>query len=121
VGAGVTVGDIHWVRLPAVNGHEQGGRRPAVIVQDDRYAGDLPVVLVVPLTTALAAMRFPGTTLIQPTSENGLHRESVALVFQLRAVDRRRVEDRIGAVGQEALAEAFVELDKLTGRAEETV
>jgi mRNA interferase MazF len=86
----MTIGDIHWVQLPAANGHEQGGRRPAVILQNDAYAGRLPVVLVVPLTTARAAMRFAGTTLIRPTAENGLQQASVALVFQLRAIDRRR-------------------------------
>jgi mRNA interferase MazF len=67
----MTVGDIHWVQLPAVTGHEQGGHRPAAILQDDHYARVLPVVLVVPLTTARAAMRFAGTTLIRPTAENG--------------------------------------------------
>jgi len=112
----VTVGDIHWVQLPAANGREQWGRRPAVILQDERYAGGLPVVLVVPLTTARAALRFAGSTLIQPTVENGLRQVSVALVFQLRAIDRRRVEERLGSVSAEVLHEMFVELDKLTGR-----
>ena len=81
---------------------EQRGRRPAVVFQDDDYGGDLPVVLVVPLTTARAAMRFAGTTLIQPTAENGLRQASVALVFQLRAIDRSRVQERIGAVDAES-------------------
>jgi mRNA-degrading endonuclease toxin of MazEF toxin-antitoxin module len=51
-----------------------------VILQNDEYAGRLPIVLVVPLTTARAAMRFAGTTLIRPTAENGLQQASVALV-----------------------------------------
>jgi mRNA interferase MazF len=72
-GRSVIIGDIHWVQLPAANGREQRGRRPAVILQDDQYAGGLPVVLVIPLTTARAAMRFAGTALIRPTAENGLH------------------------------------------------
>jgi mRNA interferase MazF len=114
----MTVGDIHWVQLPTANGHEQGGRRPAVILQDDQYAGELPVVLVVPLTTARAAMRFAGTTLIRPMAENGLPQTSVALVFQLRAIDRRRVQERIGRVSPAVLQEMLTELDKLTGRAE---
>lgn len=71
-GRTVSVGDIHWVDLPGTNGREQWGRRPAVMFQDDDYGGDLAVVLVVPLTTARAAMRFAGTTLIHPTTENGL-------------------------------------------------
>jgi len=78
--------------------------------------GDLPVVLGVPLTTARAAMRFSGTTLIRPTAENGLRQASVALGFQLRAIDRRRIQEHIGAVSAEVLNAMFEELGKLTGR-----
>jgi mRNA interferase MazF len=113
----VIIGDIHWVQLPSANGREQGGRRPAVILQDDQYAGGLPVVLVIPLTTARAAIRFAGTVLIRPTAENGLRQASVALVFQLRAIDRRRIQERIGGVGAVVLDQILAELDKLTGRA----
>jgi mRNA interferase MazF len=114
----MSVGDIHWVELPAANGREQRGRRPAVILQDDHYAGTLPVVLVVPLTTARAAMRFAGTTLVRPMAENGLRQVSVALVFQLRAIDRRRIQERIGSVSEEVLHEIFEELGRLTGRSD---
>jgi mRNA-degrading endonuclease toxin of MazEF toxin-antitoxin module len=68
----VTVGDIHWIELPPGTGHEQSGRRPAVVVQDRSDAGALPVVLVVPLTTATATLRFPGIVLVHPDSDNGL-------------------------------------------------
>jgi mRNA-degrading endonuclease toxin of MazEF toxin-antitoxin module len=56
--------------------------------------------------------------LIHTTAENGLPQASVALVFQLRAIDRRRVQERIGSVSGAVLHELFAELDKLTGRAE---
>lgn len=92
------VGDIHWVELPPVNGHEQTGRRPAIIFQDDAFAGSLPVVLAIPLTTSTATLRFPGTLLLQPSADNGLRNASVALIFQLRAVDRSRVKEKIGFV-----------------------
>ena len=103
----MSVGDIHWVDLPTVNGHEQRGRRPAVVLQDDNYSGDLPVVLVVPLTTVRSAIRFAGTTFIRPTPGNGLQHESVALVFQLRAIDRRRFQERIGTVNTQVLRDCF--------------
>jgi mRNA interferase MazF len=61
-------------------------------------------------------MRFAGTVLIRPTAENGLSQVSVALVFQLRAIDRRRVQERIGSIGDTVLREMRAELDKLTGR-----
>jgi mRNA interferase MazF len=112
----VTVGEIHWIELPPGTGHEQSGRRPAIIVQDQAYAGLLPVVLVVPLTTSTATLRFPGTVLIPAGPENGLRQPSVALVFQMRAVDRRRIGDRIGTVSADILAGIFAALDKLLGR-----
>lgn len=110
-------GDIHWVELPPTSGHEQVGRRPAVILQDDAYAGSLPLVIVVPLTGATAAARFAGTLVLEPTVENGLRTTSVALVFQVRAVDRRVVQEKLGGVGIAALAEVYALLDLLTGRA----
>lgn len=110
------VGDIVWVRLPAGAGHEQAGRRPAVILQEDRFAAASPLILVAPLTTAPVTLRFPATLAIEPTPTNGLRQSSVILVFQLRAVDRRLIEGRIGVVESELLAEIFEALDKLTGR-----
>jgi mRNA interferase MazF len=88
----MTVGDIHWVELPSDGGREQQGRRPAIIVQDDGYAGRLPTVLVIPLSSARAALSFAGTTLIRATAQRGLRLDSVALAFQLRAIDRSRVK-----------------------------
>lgn len=109
----MTVGEIHWIELPPGTGHEQSGRRPAVIVQDQTYAGLLPVVLVIPLTTATATLRFPGTVLIPISPENGLRQPSVALVFQMRAV---RIGGRIGTVSADVIAEIFLALDRLLGR-----
>lgn len=112
----MSVGDIHWVDLPAANGREQQGRRPAVIMQDESYGEDLSVILVAPLTTARAAGRFAGTTLVQPNSENGLTQESVVLVFQLRAIDRRRLRGRNGVLNAQDLDSMYEELGRLTGR-----
>jgi mRNA interferase MazF len=109
-------GAIHWVGFPTSNGREQAGRRPAIIVQDEVIADALPVVFAIPVTGSLAALRFPGTVAIDPTSENGLSSRSVALVFQLRAVDRRRIEERAGVLSDEMLGKLFAALDQLLGR-----
>ncbi|MBC8233692.1 type II toxin-antitoxin system PemK/MazF family toxin [bacterium] len=112
----MNIGDIHWIQLPATGGREQTGHRPAVIVQDETYAGNLPLVLIIPLTTATAALRFAGTLMINPTVSNGLKQASVALVFQLRAVDRSRIKDKIGTVSDEVMSKIFATLDRLMGR-----
>ena len=109
-------GDLYWVRLPEVDGREQAGIRPAVIVQDPVAGGALPTVLVVPLTSQLAAARFPGTLRIEPDDENQLSMTSVLLVFQLRAIDRRRLAGRLGRIGSAQLERIYEMLDELLGR-----
>lgn len=88
------LGDIYLVDLPQIGGHEQMGKRPAIILQEDEY--NLPTVLIVPLTTKMKALDFAGTILIKPDDRNHLDRESIALAFQLRAIDRKRLSKKIG-------------------------
>ena len=77
---------------------------------------DLPTTLIVPLTSKLDALRFPNTVLVEADSQNGLRRASVALVFQLTAVDRRYITDCLGDVSKEVLEEIWLAFNKLTGR-----
>ena len=90
------VGEIYTVEIPPTNGHEQAGTRPAIVVQAPQFESRLPTALIVPLTSRLAAQAFPGTFVISPDTENNLTLPSVALVFQLRAIDKRRLKRRIG-------------------------
>ena len=120
VGGGrkVNVGDIRWVDFPQANGREQQGRRPAIVMQDDGYAGSLPTTMVIPLSTAKRALRFAGTALVDATPQSGLRQESVALVFQFRAIDRRRVKERLGNISDEERDAVFDEMRKLIGQTE---
>jgi mRNA interferase MazF len=112
----VTPGELFWVEFPPSNGHEQFGRRPAIVLQDDTYAKDVSVVFVVPVTGQPANLRFPATVAIEPSNANGLLKSSVALVFQARAVDRKRVGKRIGVIEASFLTRVYDALDLLTGR-----
>lgn len=73
----MNVGDMHWVELAPRGGHAQAGRRPAIIMQSDAHAASLPTVLLIPLTTQMDALRFPGTALIEADAQNNLRRSSV--------------------------------------------
>lgn len=108
------VGEVRWIDLPARGGRAQAGRRPAIVVQ---AISSLPTTLVVPLTSQLDALRFAGTVLVEADSTNGLRRASVALVFQLTAVDTRSIAGRLGMVSSEVLKEIWTAFDKLIGRA----
>jgi len=104
------------VEFPGGAGRAQAGRRPAIVVQSEDAAASLPTVLMVPLTTQQDALRFPGTVLIEPDRRNGLSRASVALAFQLTAIDRRFVRSRLGGVDQASLNAVWSAFDEITDR-----
>lgn len=112
----MTLGDVLWVEFAAKGGHAQAGRRPAIIIQDEKASARIPTVLVVPLTSQLDALRFPGTVLVESDPDNGLRPSSVALVFQLTAIDQRYFGNRLGAISEAVLSDLFSALDELTGR-----
>lgn len=85
------------MEIPSSGGHEQAGMRPAIIVQASGLE-NLPTVLIVPLTSKLKAADFPFTFIIEPDSINNLDVVSVALIFQLRAIDKRRLKNKIGKI-----------------------
>ncbi|MCI0641261.1 MAG: type II toxin-antitoxin system PemK/MazF family toxin [Gemmataceae bacterium] len=109
-------GDVWRVRIPPSPGHAQTGERPAIIIQEDGFITSLPTVLIVPFTSTLAAARFGGTLIVQPDKQNGLTLPSVALVFQVRALDKRNCLTKLGALDHQTLDQVFDVLDRLTGR-----
>ena len=80
-------GDVLLVTLPPSDRREQSGRRPAVAVQTDQ-AGE-PMLMVAPVTSSLAALRFSFTVRVEPSPENGLTSSSIVMVFQTVLVDLR--------------------------------
>jgi mRNA interferase MazF len=90
----MTKGEIWVTDLPVKGGHVQRGVRPALILADATKS----IALVVPLTSALAAQRFPHTLFVEPTRSNGLEQPSVLLLFQLGAVDKRFLHRAIGTL-----------------------
>jgi mRNA-degrading endonuclease toxin of MazEF toxin-antitoxin module len=110
----MTVGDVCWVEFPARGGHAQAGRRPAIILQQS--IASLSTTLLVPLTSQLDALRFFGTVLLESDAQNGLRQHSVALVFQLTAVDNRFIKNKLGSISGRVLEQIYLTLDSLTGR-----
>jgi len=91
-------GEIYLVEIPVSGGHEQQVVRPAIIVQIAGNIDKIPTILIVPLTTKIKASMFPFTFVVEPDSINNLTSTSVALIFQLRAIDKKRIKNRIGSL-----------------------
>ncbi len=97
-------GDIYLVNLNPVQGREQAGHRP-VLVLSVNAINRLPLVITVVIGTKgeNVARDYPTNVRI-PSAESGLPMETVFLCFQLRALDPSRfVGVRAGKVSGSAL------------------
>ncbi len=96
-------GDIFFADLNPVVGSEQAGTRPVLVVQNDAANAFISTVTVVPLTSNLRAGRFLFTVLI-PAAQSGLPKDSVALAFQIRTLDKSRLRQKAGHLSEELMA-----------------
>ena len=64
-------GEMYWVEFDPVKGNEQGGLRPALVVQNDVGNRFSPTTVVVAITRTLPPKPFPFVVVIE-TNESGL-------------------------------------------------
>jgi mRNA interferase MazF len=88
-------GEIYFVNLDLTVGSEQGGRRPAVIIQNDVGNQYSPVVIAAAITSRPSTrQRLTDVTLNAGTA--GLELESRVLLNQIRTLDKRRIGKLVG-------------------------
>ena len=91
-------GEVYSLRLDPVEGSEQRGSRPAVVVSRDAINQASPVIVVCPLTDARHISRpYPSDVLVK-APEGGLTKNSVVLTGQIRAVAKIILLLRLGEV-----------------------
>ena len=97
-------GDVYLADLDPTKGSEQAGRRPVLILEDDRLIPATLTVVVVPFTTNLKMQNLP-TCVLVPAGEGGLRVDSVAIGHQIRALDKRGLVAHWGMLPPARLAE----------------
>ncbi len=83
-----------------VVGSEQGKKRPYVVVQHPGLCKKVRTRLAVPVTTSDGMIGAVGTVAL-PSGTGGLSKDSIALGFQIRAMDRTRFIKRVGLLSAE--------------------
>lgn len=89
----ISVQDIWLVTLDDTEGHEQDGTRPVIIMGVHTQS---KLTMITPCTGTIRATRFPDTHQLSPTFTNGLTKDSVALVYQTRALTTTRFIRKMG-------------------------
>lgn len=92
-------GDIYLVNLGPIQGHEQSGVRPAVVVQFNSLNRIFNTTIIVPLTTNLKNNGLITTHFLEKEN-TGLKKDSVALLYQVKAIDKRRLIKKIGQISE---------------------
>lgn len=92
-------GDIYYADLSPVVGSEQGGVRPVLIIQNDMGNRHSPTVIAAAITSQMNKARLP-THIELINQDCGLTRDSVVLLEQIRTLDKRRLRERMGHLGE---------------------
>lgn len=97
-------GDIYFADLSPVVGSEQGGVRPVLVVQNDvgnRYS---PTVIAAAITSKQDKAKLP-THIELGADRSGLQRDSIVLLEQIRTIDKKRLKEKMGSLGDDSMHE----------------
>ena len=96
-------GEIYFVNLNPVQGREQAGDRPVLVLSVDAINRLPLVVAVVVGTKGENVTRDYPTNVRVTTAESGLSTETIFLCFQIRSLDPRRFPAAPAGVVSEAV------------------
>lgn len=93
--------DIVMCDLTGAIGSEQSGRRPCIIVQNDKGNMYSTTVIIMPMSSKIKNYFQKTHTIIRSTSDTGLKTDSILLGEQMRVISSQRIICKIGSVVDE--------------------
>jgi len=96
-------GEIFFASLNPVQGSEQGGIRPVLVVQNDVGNQYSPTTIVAAITSQVDKSRLPTHVKIGG-AESGLKRDSLVLTEQIRTIDKARLQQKISELSPGAMS-----------------
>ena len=104
-------GDVVRITLNPQAGHEQAGRRPAVVMSPENYNGKIGLAILCPVTNQIKGYPFE---VIIP---DGLPIAGAILSDQIKSLDwRARNAELICNLPEETISEVLQKLDTLLSR-----
>lgn len=94
-------GDIYIANLGMAIGSEQGGIRPVIIIQNNIGNHFSPTTIVAPITTKLNKSSL--STHVKISKEDGLDTLSIAMLEQIRIIDKNRLIEKRGCISHEEM------------------
>jgi len=95
-------GEVYLVSFDPTLGAEIRKTRPALILQNDVANRFSPITIVAAITSQVEPDLYPTEVLLK-AAEGGLKVDSVALLNQIRSIDRQRLIRRLGRLSRETM------------------
>ena len=96
-------GDIYYAELNPVVGSEQGGIRPVLIISNDIGNSHSPTVIIAAITgRTQTKAKLPTHTEVKDVE--GLDRDSIILLEQIRTIDKQRLKNHMGTMPNNIMA-----------------
>ena len=95
-------GDIYWVNFEPARGVEQGGRRPALVVQNNRGNEHSSYTVVAAISSSPLPRTYPFTVPLAQ-GEGHLPRAGHVNCAQLLTIDQSRLEGCLGALSSDTM------------------
>ena len=105
-------GEIRWADLNLVKGHEQGGKRPVLILSQDVFNQRSGTVIAMAITSQPQRAGFPLT--LEITSAK-LSKRSWVKISQIRTLSTERIGRKIGLISPEELSDVIEGFNEITG------
>ncbi|MDJ0727411.1 MAG: type II toxin-antitoxin system PemK/MazF family toxin [Prochloraceae cyanobacterium] len=96
-------GEVYDARLDPIEGSEQGGNRPIIIVSRDTINQSSPLIIGVPCTTYRPNRRIYPSQIVIIAPEGGFDKDTIALGEQLRAISKTRLMAKRGNISPQIL------------------
>lgn len=90
-------GNIVIANLEPIEGSEQGGIRPVLIIQNDILNKHAPTTIIAPITSKSYMKEYP-TNVIIKKGDSHLKVDSTILLNQIRTIDISRIIKKIGII-----------------------
>lgn len=101
-------GDIVWISLNPQTGHEQAGRRPALVLSPRSYNGRVGLAIMCPLTNQIKGYPF------EVMLPEGLKVQGAILSDQVKCLDwKSRKAEFICTLPQDIMADVLMKLNTL--------
>lgn len=116
-------GDIHWVDFGETNGSEQGGIRPAIIIQNNVGNKYSPTVIVCPISSEIKKKELPTHVCLDKWRIYGLTKPSQVITEQIRTRDKSQLGDYIGFVDSDTMdkIDRAIEISVQVGSAKDVI